>query len=65
MHVVLHSPCAEFSPYLAPQRSFNILGKGESVTDGIELDANRWFEGFNKIIGRQQTERLNSIFRSR
>lgn len=48
----------------AQQRYFNILGKGESVTSGIELDANRWFEGFNKIIGRQQTERFNSIFRS-
>jgi 2-methylisocitrate lyase-like PEP mutase family enzyme len=48
----------------AQQRYFNILGKGESVTGGIELDANRWFEGFNKIIGRQQTERFNGIFRS-
>jgi 2-methylisocitrate lyase-like PEP mutase family enzyme len=49
----------------AQQRYFNILGRGESVTDGIELDANRWFDGFNRIIGRQQTERLNSLFRRR
>lgn len=47
----------------AQQRYFNILGRGESVTAGIELDANRWFEGFNKIIGRQQTERFNTMFR--
>ncbi len=47
----------------AQQRYFNILGKGESVTAGIELDSSRWFEGFNVIIGRQQTEKLNSIYR--
>lgn len=46
------------------QRYFNILGKGESVTAGIELDTNRWFEGFNKIIGRHQTEQLNNIYRT-
>jgi len=48
----------------AQQRYFNILGRGESVTAGIDLDTNRWFEGFNRIIGRYQTERLNSIYRS-
>jgi 2-methylisocitrate lyase-like PEP mutase family enzyme len=48
----------------AQQRYFNILGKGESVTAGIELDTNRWFEGFNKIIGRHQTEKMNNAFRN-
>lgn len=48
----------------AQQRYFNILGRGASVTEGIELDTNRWFEGFNRIIGRQQTEKFNSAYRS-
>ena len=48
----------------AQQRYFNILGRGASITEGIELDTNRWFEGFNRIIGRQQTEKINSAYRS-
>lgn len=48
----------------AQQRYFNILGRGESVTAGIDLDTNRWFEGFNRIIGRYQTEQMNSVFRT-
>ncbi|MBC2733932.1 MAG: hypothetical protein HF981_06200 [Desulfobacteraceae bacterium] len=48
---------------VAQQRYFNIIGKGDSVMAGIEMDPERWFDGFNMIIGRNQTERINMLFR--
>lgn len=49
---------------VSQERYFNIIGKGESVVAGIEMDPKRWFDGFNVIIGRNQTEEFNLLFNS-
>lgn len=45
------------------RRYFSIVGRGESVMAGTDLRPERWFEGFNEVIGRQQTEHWNRFFR--
>ncbi|MFO7965624.1 MAG: isocitrate lyase/PEP mutase family protein [Desulfobacterales bacterium] len=47
---------------MAQQRYFNIVGRGDSVMAGVETRPERWFEGFNTVIGREQTERINRFF---
>ncbi len=47
----------------AQRRYFGIVGRGESVMAGTDLRPERWFEGFNEVIGRQQTEAWNRFFR--
>jgi hypothetical protein len=34
-----------------------------SVMSGADLRPDRWFDGFNQVIGRQQTEAWNQFFR--
>ncbi len=46
----------------AQRRYFSIVGKGKSVMAGTDLRPDRWFEGFNAVIGRQQTEAWNRFF---
>jgi len=47
---------------MAQQRYFNIIGRGESVMAGVETRPERWFDGFNTVIGREQTESINRFF---
>ncbi len=46
----------------AQQRYFNIVGSGGSVMAGADMRPERWFDGFNKVIGREQTEAWNRFF---
>jgi 2-methylisocitrate lyase-like PEP mutase family enzyme len=47
---------------VAQQRYFNIIGQGKSVISGVEFRSERWFDGFNSVIGREQTEKINQFF---
>jgi len=47
----------------AQRRYFGIVGRGGSVMASADLRPDRWFEGFNEVIGRQQTEAWNRFFR--
>jgi len=49
----------------AQQRYFQIVGTGRSVMDSAERQPERWFQGFNRIIGREQTEAWNRFFSNR
>jgi 2-methylisocitrate lyase-like PEP mutase family enzyme len=46
----------------AQRRYFGIVGRGQSVMAGADVRPERWFEGFNEVIGRQQTEAWNRFF---
>ena len=46
----------------AQQRYFSIVGRGESVMAGVDMRPERWFDGFNRVIGREQTEKWNMFF---
>ena len=46
----------------AQSRYYSILGQGKSVMRGSESSPSRWFDGFNKVIGREQTEAWNRFF---
>lgn len=46
----------------AQQRYFNIVGRGLSVMQSLEDRPGRWFDGFNAVIGREQTEAWNTFF---
>jgi len=46
----------------AKQRYFGIVGRGESVIAGSDMRPERWFDGFNRVIGREQTEAWNRFF---
>ena len=47
---------------VAQQRYFSIIGRGQSVMSGVETRPERWFDGFNTVIGREQTEKINNFF---
>jgi len=47
---------------VAQQRYFSIIGRGQSVMSGVETRPERWFDGFNTVIGREQTEKINRFF---
>jgi 2-methylisocitrate lyase-like PEP mutase family enzyme len=44
------------------RRYFSIVGRGESVMASADLRPDRWFAGFNEMIGRPQTEAWNQFF---
>ena len=46
----------------AQQRYFGIVGRGGSVMASADMRPERWFDGFNKVIGREQTEAWNRFF---
>lgn len=46
----------------AQQRYFNIVGRGLSVMNTADDRPGRWFDGFNAVIGREQTEAWNTFF---
>ena len=46
----------------AQRRYFGIVGRGQSVMAGADMRPERWFEGFNEMIGRPQTEAWNQFF---
>jgi methylisocitrate lyase len=46
----------------AQRRYFGIVGRGASVMAGADMQPERWFDGFNEVIGRQQTETWNRFF---
>lgn len=46
----------------AQRRYFGIVGRGASVMTGADLRPERWFDGFNEVIGRQQMEAWNRFF---
>ena len=46
----------------AQKRYFGIVAKGASVMAGTDMRPERWFDGFNEVIGRQQTEAWNRFF---
>jgi methylisocitrate lyase len=46
----------------AQRRYFGIVGRGASVMAGTDMQPERWFDGFNEVIGRQQTEAWNRFF---
>ena len=47
---------------VAQQRYYSIIGRGDSVMSGLEERPERWFDGFNRVIGREQTENINRFF---
>ncbi len=46
----------------AQSRYYSIVGQGKSVMRSSESSPGRWFDGFNKVIGREQTESWNRFF---
>lgn len=48
----------------AQSRYYSILGRGRSVMESAESSPARWFDGFNQIIGREQTETWNCFINS-
>ena len=46
----------------ALQNYFGIVGRGGSVMASADMRPERWFDGFNKVIGREQTEAWNRFF---
>ncbi len=46
----------------AQRRYFSIVGRGDSVMASADMRPERWFDGFNEVIGRQQTEKWNKFF---
>jgi len=48
----------------AQQRYYHIIGQGKDVMQGADESEERWFGGFNTIIGREQTEQWNTFFHS-
>ena len=46
----------------AQRRYYSILGRGENVMISGDNRPERWFDGFNKVIGREQTESWNRMF---
>lgn len=46
----------------AQKRYYSILGRGDNVMISADTSPARWFEGFNKVIGREQTELWNRMF---
>ncbi len=46
----------------AQQRYYHIIGQGRQVLQGADESEERWFAGFNAIIGREQTEAWNRFF---
>lgn len=49
----------------AQSRYYGILARGESVMRSADQRPERWFEGFNRVIGREQTEAWNRLFHQR
>ncbi len=43
-------------------RYFEAVGRGGSARDLAGMTPDAWFDGFNAIIGREQTERFNRFF---
>ena len=48
----------------AQQRYYSILGQGENVMLRADTRPERWFKGFNRVIGRVQTETWNRMFQA-
>jgi hypothetical protein len=46
----------------AQRRYFGIVGRGVSVMAGADMQPERWFDGFNEVIGLQPTEAWNRFF---
>ncbi len=46
----------------AQRRYFGMVGRGQSVMASADMRPERWFEGFNQVIGREQTEAWNRFF---
>ena len=46
----------------AQRRYYSLIGRGESVMLHSDDRPERWFEGFNDVIGREQTEVWNKMF---
>jgi methylisocitrate lyase len=46
----------------AQRRYYSILGRGEDAMLSADTRPERWFEDFNKVIGREQTETWNRSF---
>lgn len=49
----------------AQRRYYGILARGESVMRSADVRPDRWFEGFNEVLGRAQTEAWNQLFHRR
>jgi 2-methylisocitrate lyase-like PEP mutase family enzyme len=49
----------------AQRRYFSIVGQGGSVMAGADMRPERWFDGFNEVIGRPQTEAWNQFFQGK
>ena len=48
----------------AQQRYYSLLVRGENVMSHADNRPERWFDGFNAVIGREQTEAWNKMFNS-
>jgi 2,3-dimethylmalate lyase len=46
----------------AQQRYYGILARGENVMQSVDTRPERWFDGFNRVLGREQTEAWNRMF---
>ena len=46
----------------AQQRYYSILAQGENIMLRADTNPERWFKGFNRVIGREQTEVWNRMF---
>lgn len=46
----------------AQERYFEAIGRGGSAMDALGLTSGAWFAGFNRMIGREQTEAWNRFF---
>lgn len=47
------------------ERYFGLLARGQDVMRSADTRFEQWFEGFNTVIGRSQTEAWNRLFRGR
>lgn len=48
----------------AQERYYDLLGRGDGINNESAPDLNEWFSAFNRVIGREQTENWNRMFRS-
>lgn len=61
-HIGLYCVGSLLAGRAAQSRYYSILGRGENVMQRAESSPLRWFEGFNRVIGREQTEAWNRFF---
>lgn len=64
-HIGLYCIGSLLAGRAAQRRYYGLLARGESVMRSADDRPDRWFEGFNEVLGRAQTEAWNRAFHRR